>query len=73
MIFRSMQDIIKATEGKLITLNEFKKKVGKLKNQCTLTTYKNVKYNPKKVKGRKYKIIEIKDTENRCTVPKITS
>ena len=33
MIFKSMQDITKATKRKLIILNEFNKKIGKLKNQ----------------------------------------
>lgn len=35
MIFKSMQDITKATEGKLITLNEYNKKEGQLKNQLS--------------------------------------
>lgn len=35
MIFKSMQDITKATEGKLITLNAYNKKEGQLKNQLS--------------------------------------
>lgn len=35
MIFKSMQDITKATEGKLITLNAYNEKEGQLKNQLS--------------------------------------